>query len=92
MPRYIDVDAYIKYCEENWIPLNIDVVKAQPTTDVVERKKGKWLIDPPEGVYQLYKCSVCGYLWAYWYASAMPVEKMTKDVRCCPKCFAEMEV
>lgn len=36
MPRYIDADAYIKYCEENWIPLNVDAVKAQPTADVVE--------------------------------------------------------
>ena len=43
MPRYIDADDYIKYCEEKWIPLNVDAVKAQPTADVVEIKKdGEW--------------------------------------------------
>lgn len=43
MPKiYIDADAYIKYCEKNWIPLNVDAVKAQPPADVVERKKG-WI-------------------------------------------------
>lgn len=39
MPRYIEANAYIKYCEENWIPLNVDAVNKQPTADVVERKK-----------------------------------------------------
>lgn len=36
MSRYIDADAYIKYCDEHWIPLNVDAVKAQPTADVIE--------------------------------------------------------
>lgn len=36
MSRYIDADAYIKYCDEYWIPLNVDAVKAQPIADVVE--------------------------------------------------------
>ena len=36
MSRYIDANAYIKYCEENWIPLNIDAVKKQPTADMVD--------------------------------------------------------
>ena len=30
MPRYIDADALIKYCEDNWIPLNVGAVNAQP--------------------------------------------------------------
>ena len=34
--RYIDADAYIQYCEDKWIPLNIDAVNAQPTADVVK--------------------------------------------------------
>lgn len=36
MARYIDANAYIKYCEEKWIPLNIDAVNKQPTADMVE--------------------------------------------------------
>ena len=36
MTRYIDADAYIKYCEDKWIPLNVDAVTEQPTADVVE--------------------------------------------------------
>lgn len=62
-----------------------DLQSAQP-----ERKKGKWLRDPPEGGYALYKCSVCGKCWLHWWASAMTVEEMTKEVRCCPHCGADM--
>ena len=29
--RLIDADAYIAYCGDKWIPLNIDAVNAQPT-------------------------------------------------------------
>lgn len=36
MSRYIDADAYIKYCDEHWLALNVDAVNAQPTADVVE--------------------------------------------------------
>lgn len=36
MTRYIDADAYIKYCEDKWIPLNVDAVTEQPTADAVE--------------------------------------------------------
>lgn len=36
MARYIEVDAYIKYCEEHWIPLNIDAIKKQSTADMVD--------------------------------------------------------
>ncbi len=39
--RLIDADAYIKYCDENWIPLNVDAVNAQPTIDDVQRKEYK---------------------------------------------------
>ena len=36
MSRYIDADAYIKYCDEHWLALNVDAVNAQPTVDAVE--------------------------------------------------------
>ena len=29
--RLIDADALIAYCNDNWIPLNVDAVNAQPT-------------------------------------------------------------
>ena len=29
--RLIDADAYIKYCDDHWIVLNIDALDAQPT-------------------------------------------------------------
>lgn len=36
MSKYIDADAYIKYCDRHWIALNVDAVNAQPAADVVE--------------------------------------------------------
>lgn len=43
--RLIDADAYIKYCDDLWIPLNVEAVKVQPTIDaipVVRCKDCKW--------------------------------------------------
>ena len=31
--RYIDADALIKYCDDNWIALNVDAVNVQPTNE-----------------------------------------------------------
>ena len=45
--RLIDADAYIKYCEEEWIPLNYDAVNAQPTIEP----------EQPEIIY----CKDCKY-------------------------------
>lgn len=92
MPRYIDADKLIDLATHEGAYGYVDVhdILNIPTADVVERKKGKWLRDPPEGGYALYKCSVCGECWLHWWASAMTVEKMTKEVRCCPHCGAEM--
>lgn len=33
--RLIDAESYIKYCDDHWIPLNVDAVLAQPTIDAV---------------------------------------------------------
>lgn len=82
MARYIDADAYIKYCEEHRIPLNIDAVKAQPTVDVPDRKVGKWIFLKADGsvtstAVHLYPvCSECGF--------EHPIAKY------CPNCGAEM--
>ena len=33
--RLIDAESYIKYCDDRWIPLNVDAVLAQQTVDAV---------------------------------------------------------
>lgn len=84
MPRYIDADALKKDLEENYVFVGfadllndiIDAIDAQPTTDVVERKKGKWIDYPiADGCLQ---CSVCGIL-------------RFGESNYCPNCGAEME-
>lgn len=81
--RLIDADAYIKYCEKNWIPLNVDAVNKQPTADVVERKVGKWIISkmPVTGAIE-HRCSECDT--PYYMAFCL-------QMNYCPNCGAEME-
>lgn len=99
MPKYIDADelwiqldkresfeqgrnrAYHKGLRDAKKILN-----EQPTADVVERKKGKW-IDDGKG---LYMCSSCGKLWVYWWARVVPLNQMCKELRYCPMCGADM--
>ena len=82
--RLIDADAYIKYCEESWIPLNVDAVKAQPTVDVVEREKGKWMAQKGGG----YRCSECKhYALDEREGNLIHVSAKTKF---CPHCGADM--
>lgn len=59
MPRYIDADALwmdiihnMDYCDDV-----LEYIEAQPTADVVERKKGKWITDK----YGNVVCSECGW-------------------------------
>ena len=85
MPRYIDADAYIKYCADNCVPLNEYAVKAQPTVDVtpvVHAKLKNWRCTncnmdlPPKNV------KVRGEIvWQY-----------AGEMNYCPNCGAKMEV
>lgn len=59
MPKYIDADEYIKYCEENWIVLNVDAVNKQPAADVEPVRRGRWIEYKHEGQMAQY-CSECG--------------------------------
>lgn len=59
MPKYIDADEYIKYCEENWIALNVDAVNKQPEADVEPVVHGRWIEYEHEGQMAQY-CSECG--------------------------------
>ena len=76
--RLIDADAYIAYCEERWIPLNVDAVKAQPT---VKRKRGRWLdnyLEGPPGMRPvLISCSECN-------------KTLFVKTKFCPNCGADM--
>lgn len=77
MSRHIDADAYIKYCDEHWIPLNVDAVKAQPTADVRENVRGDW-IHISDGYCDFLKCSQCG-------------KATDSKSNYCPNCGAEMK-
>ena len=75
--RLIDADALIAYCDEKWIPLNIDAVNEQPTIE--ERKTGEW-VDFSMSIKGVptEACGVCGE-WSYG---------MGKNY--CPNCGARM--
>ena len=59
-----------------------EIVDAQPTAEVVERKKGKWIHDDPKDAIEAIflarpKCSECGFEIAY-------------ETNYCPSCGADM--
>lgn len=41
MSKWINVDDYIKYLADEWIPANLDAVNAQPSIDIVRCKECK---------------------------------------------------
>lgn len=86
-PRYIDANRLIDLATHEGAYGYVDVhdIYNAPTADVVERKKGTWIND--DG---LYRCSSCNMLWAHWWASAMPPERLYKEMKYCPRCGAEM--
>ena len=57
MKKYIDADAYIKYCNDKWIPLNVDAVNAQPSADVAEVNRCKTCFHYKPREYG-YNCTV----------------------------------
>ena len=84
--RLIDADAYIKYCEEHWIPLNIDAVEEQPTIEAEPVRRGKNICDFAKGHVE-FKCSLCG-------ATLDVAEGGDLDggyFKYCPNCGARME-
>lgn len=77
--RLIDADAYIQYCDEKWIPLNVDAVNAQPPIEP-ERKRGKWdtFFSDSYKVHEIgVECSCCGY-------------RTQERTTYCPNCGADM--
>lgn len=55
MARYIDVDAALNAIKEAELGCEYEAVEAVPTADVVERKRGEWIIQ--DGAVC---CSECG--------------------------------
>jgi len=90
MPRYIDADVlkhelcirqHMLNADSLWKTL--EIMDAQPTADVVERKKGKWIVEGHHPNY-LLRCSACQEIamWAGGISYIYP--------NFCPKCGADM--
>lgn len=64
-----------------------EIVDAQPTAEVPDRKVGKWVDDKG-----LYMCSCCKRLWPeLWWTAYCPMDRMYKTMPFCPNCGAKME-
>lgn len=59
----------------------------QGKADAEPRKKGKWVNDGKG----FYKCTSCDEAWSHWWAVMVPLDRMHKELRFCPKCGADME-
>lgn len=97
MPRYINADELLAEAKRLSGPQTGDgwdnwgvyaLIERQPTANVVERKKGKWVEECPDCLDgdSVYVCSVCGETWTL-------IEGTPKDnnMNYCPNCGAEME-
>ena len=99
MARYIDADALIEmlnnkaktdyemglYNHGALTESFIRCVEKHPTADVVERKRGEWILFKPrrENRNATYKCSVCKKLCSSYYNDV-------GEWMLCPHCGADM--
>lgn len=86
MARYIDADALIDRVTRMWESRQItntkykcftEILTAEPTADVVERKRGKWTHDGSKWANR-FICSECGY------------KLFDEPTNFCPNCGADM--
>lgn len=101
--RLIDADAYIKYCEDNCVPLNEYAVKAQPTVDVTPVVHAKWVKkkhliplawDSDPFIWENYDEETHSEWKEYWHCSECDYEadrSMKPKFKYCPECGAKME-
>lgn len=80
MSRYIDADALLQELKHKPFISYTDIIKRQPTADVVEVRHGEWGFD---GLG--WTCSECGE-----YALTNKA-KMQVHSRHCPHCGAKMD-
>ena len=90
--RYIDAGKAVEDIEKTYGRIDylddgftrwdaIRIIEQQPTVDLVERKRGKWINDRG-----LYRCSYCNQLWTEWWVASKPIERMKKESPYCPMC------
>lgn len=107
MSRYIDADALIDRMKKDPLFTLVErygvtgVIEAEPTADVVERKKGRWKIKTintfdlaygSTGYEPVYECSVCGSVEESYLRLDEPIMPEDADFpNYCPNCGAEME-
>lgn len=90
MSRYANVDKLMEHAISlDWSVLKwvneVDISTAI-NPNVVERKKGKWIVN--KGLYQ---CSCCKHIWSeLWWVESCPMERMYKIMPFCPNCGADM--
>ena len=99
MPEYIEREAVIKRLEaspliknylimrgsQNLINGIIDLIKRQPTADVVEVKHGEWQsLDRDH-----FSCTQCGHIFAL--GSTATIYNVKQQWQYCPKCGAKLD-
>ena len=86
MTRYIDADALEKAIADlpyGYRGMVRGIIAEQPTADVRENRKGKWIYCDDESIS--YRCSECG---KHQYGSFSEI--FSGEFRFCPNCGAEM--
>ena len=94
MPRYIDAERFKLWVQENYVLYDggryLNDIDEQPTADVVERKKGKWIItDTYNNQIWHCNCSECGEDPLH-FISGSEDWWLNKLPKFCPYCGADM--
>lgn len=75
------INSYFGFnIEEEYGSAVQEVINGLPSAQP-EQKRGKWIKDKG-----LYKCSYCNKSWTAWWAGAVPIEQMKKEMPYCPMC------
>lgn len=86
MPEYIEREALLRDIGDNPSPIYEAfriVVKRQPTADVAEVRRGKWIATEE---YETDRCNLCGFKINWDDIASCEIY----DIHYCPKCGAKM--